>query len=293
MLGTWHLNTGAAHGALLTIDDGDKRALVRALAAVFGPKPLAYCVMSTHVHAVAEAADETVARALFNEALRLYARVFNARHGFEGRLRGQVTAVQAPSPQGLAKQIRYAHDNPVKVNDDYREVDDPVSWPWSSAPAFAGLSRAPYANVARARELMGESSSRAVSGWVPRLVDLEPSRVPAISIERILAATALVYGLTMREVSAKSRDARVLAAKQAFVALGRLEGWRDPKLGLVLGKSRSRLSQIGSAGADLEAVRMARTYCRSPELHPHPPKNKLVSLEPMSLDQASLDKMLS
>jgi hypothetical protein len=258
-----HLTAGALGRERLVLDDRDRGELVRRLAGLAPSGLLAYCVMDTHVHAVVEGTGAracAAARGVFSG----YTRAFNARHGRSGPLlRGAVSAATAKTARELARQIAYVHDNPVRTKTPI--VARPHHFEWSSARAFAGLSRAPSTNVARALELLGRER-RFVSPGQVALAELTPAPIPSSSIEILLSAAAQAFGVASCELAGPSLASEAVAARAVYVALGRLEGFRDVQLAMPLGRTDRRVSQIGAGAVDLAGVRIARTLLRDPAL---------------------------
>src|SRR5579883_3605787 len=135
---TTHLTGGACRSERLVRDDDDRLSLLEHLRAELGPL-LAYCVMDTHVHLVAEGAAAAV-QPRGDAALHAYARVFNRRHGRRGTLlRGHVETFEKRDAVELARAIRYTHKNPLQTTPPL--ATRAVDFEWSSARAFAGLAR--------------------------------------------------------------------------------------------------------------------------------------------------------
>lgn len=257
-----HLHAGARARLSLVLDDVDRHDLVDSLDAALGGAILAYCVMDTHLHVVAEGDLEEV-RGRLERALSAYARAFNRRHSCPGELlRGPVDA-QRPIADSLelARAIRYVHENPLKTRPPL--CKDAVDYRWSSQRAFSGLSLARVANVERALELL-EAQGAWVVGRRARLVDLEPSLVPSAHPDAILEAAADTYGLPAWELAGNGRSGPLLCGRALYLALGRIEGWDLVQLAPTLNRSRSRASRVASRlhvpDADL---RVARTVLRS------------------------------
>lgn len=178
--------------------------------------------METHIHVVVAGAGAEAARAL-RATLVTYTRAFNRRRGGEGSLvEDAVEAFCRPAPDALAKTIRYVHHNPLKTTPPL--VRQAYEYPWSSARAFAGLSLAGVANVALAREMLGQSA-RAVGGVAPPLVGAEPLPAPGAAPGTLLGAVAETYGLPIEELWGAGRGANVCEARAAFLQLGRLESY--------------------------------------------------------------------
>jgi hypothetical protein len=82
------LTAGAAGAARLVLDDRDRHDLLESVRAALGHSLLAYCVMGTHLHAIAEAPPEH-ARRWFEEGVRAYIRTHRRRHGSAPALRAR------------------------------------------------------------------------------------------------------------------------------------------------------------------------------------------------------------
>ena len=253
----FHVIAGARGTQPLVRDDRDRFELVERTAPQFGSRLLAYCVMDTHLHVVAEGDESTLVEAL-RVAIRSYARFVNSRHGLAGALlRGPVTAIQAPGAFELVRMIRYVHKNPVEA----KVVVDPVHFCWSSARAFAGLSRAPFPNVERALAL--SERERLTRSW--SLAALDPAKVPCVSPELALEAAAQTFGVLSEDLRGDARGERLAAARAVFIALGRLESYRDTQLAPFIRRTSQRAGQL-ARGADTAALRVALTLARTREL---------------------------
>ncbi|MEZ0230841.1 MAG: transposase [Planctomycetota bacterium] len=235
-------------------DDVDRLTFIRDVHEAFGARLLAYCIMDTHYHLMAEC-SEPEARALAAQFTRRYTRAFNKRHGLKRRLiDGPVDVRLKDTPVLVAKSIKYDHQNPVKA----RMVAHELVFEWSSARAFAGLARTPYPNVERARALVQESAKWALPGPCP-LANLERIATPRVPADQILAAIACIFGCSLEELQSDERASPLPAARTAFVVLGRLEGYLDRQLAPSLGRSRVRMTTLAGDDVDLDAVRIART----------------------------------
>jgi hypothetical protein len=258
-----HVTAGALDSQRFVLDDRDRGDLVRRLAGLARGGLLAYCIMDTHVHAVVEGSGERAcarARGVFSG----YTRAFNARRGRSGPLlRGAVHAATARTARELARQISYVHDNPLRTKPPI--VTRAHHFEWSSARAFVGLSRAPFANVSRALELMGDERRWVVPAR-PALEGLTPALSPSSSVELLLAAGAQTFGVASCDLSGSSLAPEVVAARAVYVALGRLEGYLDVQLAAPLGRTDRRVSQIALGPVDLVGVRIGRTLLRNAAL---------------------------
>lgn len=258
MLEAFHLNAGAARRLHLVIDGRDGFDLIDRLVEAFGGRLLAYCLMHTHVHVVVEGPLEENRRRM-SAALWAYTQSFNKRHGFDGRLlRGPVAANVIPGPYELGRAISYVHDNPTTCKPPI--VERAIHYEWSSARLHAEFSRATFANVARARELLGAELVRRKR---PPLADLEAEPLPLFHPPLILAAAAQTYGLGPDHLVSMSRAPAATAARAVFVALGRLESYTDAQLAPFLRRTRQRVTQIASDPIDEGAARIARTLLRN------------------------------
>jgi hypothetical protein len=263
MTNVHHIIVRAHESTRLAHDDHDRSRLTHATWRVFGARLLTYCLMDTHLHVLAEA-DHDAALAGARLTLGRYGQWFDARHRADhGVLVARVERV-LPMPIGaeLARGIHYLHQNPKKA----RLVDDEAEWPWSGARSFGGLSKAPFANVARAVELCGGDLWRLRPRWRSDLADMEPSIVPMDGVEVVLAASAQTFGVLPVHVAAKHLFAHVVAARTTFVHLGRLEGLKDAQLAPAIGRKRRRVSQLAGSPIDEQAVVIARTLMREPRL---------------------------
>jgi REP element-mobilizing transposase RayT len=256
----WHMNAGARGTTRLVVSDRDRHSLLRCIVegVQVTARLLAWCIMPTHIHLMVEgdaAASESV-----EAAIKRHARAFNRAHADEvPLLRGPVVSIPKESAIEIARSIRYVHGNPVKT--DPPMVQYAVEYPWSSARAFAGLSRVGFVDVARALELCGTSAPWTIPRGY-RLADLAPAVVPSASPALILAAAAQTFGVDPLDVAGDGREPALVAARGVCVALGRLESYHGSQLAPGLGRTRQRLSQIAAAGVDEEGVRIARTLLR-------------------------------
>ncbi|HZV01883.1 MAG TPA: hypothetical protein VFF73_34545 [Planctomycetota bacterium] len=258
---TTHLTGGACRSERLVRDDVDRFSLLEHLRAELGPL-LAYCVMDTHVHFVAEGAAEKL-QPLADAALHAYARAFNRRHGRRGPLlRGRAAPLEKRDAVELARTIYYTHKNPLDTTPPL--VKRPVDHEWSSARAFVGLARDRFADPARARRLMGDEVRR-ITIASPALADTRPVPAPRATPDTILAAAAAVLRVLPAECASARRSPALREARAVYVTLGRLESYTDRQLAPALGRSRQRTSELAE-DPDFDAVRMARTLFIDPLL---------------------------
>ncbi len=252
-----HIEASVPPDTRLVRDDRDRLTLVREIHDAFGARLLAYCIMDTHYHLLAEC-PEPEARALVAQFTRRYTRAFNKRYELKRRLvEGPVDVRLKDTSLLVAKAIKYDHQNPVRA----RIVDTESLFEWSSARAFARLARTPYPNVERARAIVRDH------GWaLPGLrvqESLDRVATPRVTPGQILAAMAQVFGCFVEELTSSDRASPLPEARRAFVTLGRLEAYSDRQLAPWLDRSRALVSRLAGEEADLEAVKAARTILLS------------------------------
>ncbi|HZV01485.1 MAG TPA: hypothetical protein VFF73_32530 [Planctomycetota bacterium] len=134
-----HLNAGARGADRLVRDDRDRFRLLQCVTRALGKRVLAYCIMDTHLHVVAEGRTDELVAAL-RLALRGYARTFNARHASEGPLlRRPVQPIPVPRGVELARAIHYVHKNPLDTHPLWSRARSPTS---GAVPGPSSASRA-------------------------------------------------------------------------------------------------------------------------------------------------------
>lgn len=260
-MNAYHLTAGARAGLALVSGDAERCALLARVAAALGGRLLAYCLMDTHVHVVAEGPAAELSRDL-TAALIQHGREVNRHRGLEGRLlRGPVEAVRAPSAVELARMIRYVHENPTRTAAPI--VRRAVEYRWSSGRAYAGLTLAPLANVARALALLGPSARRA-AGPGAALADARPATAPGALPEQCLAAAAEAHGLAPEALSGPGRGPRLVAARSLFLHLARLESYPVARVAHLIGRSQPQASRLAARRVDERDLRVARSLLRDP-----------------------------
>jgi len=265
MIYAHHLTAGAYAHLPLVRSEEDRHDLLARVGERLGASILAYCVMDTHLHVVAEGAADDVTRRL-TDALVRYTRAYNLRHGVRGRLlRGPVASVPSTTREQLATTIHYNHDNPLRTRHPLAERQ--VEYPWSSAREFAGLCLAGRANVRRARQLLGTEARRALWGLdAPAVTDLDPVAAPRFALEVILGAAAAAHGLAAEAIAGDGRSSGPVAARAAYVALAGLEGFTLEQAGAAIGRSRAQACRLRAEAAGAAGVRVARTLLVTPAL---------------------------
>lgn len=123
-------------------DDADREAflmLYAEVAARFGWRTYAYCLMDNHYHLVAETSEPNLSRGM-RQLNGVYTQRFNRRHQRAGHVfQGRFTGILVEREAHLLELARYVVLNPVRAG-AVRRVQD---WRWSSYRATAGLSPAP------------------------------------------------------------------------------------------------------------------------------------------------------
>ena len=134
----------ASDNRSLFIDDTDRLIFLDLLAttlALLGLRLISYVLMTNHHHLLIETHDRRIAHALHRLHGR-YAREHNIRHGRTAHLfRAHPLARRIDDNDDLIWTDRYIARNPFEA----LMVLDPFDWPWSSAPAHAGLVCSPLA----------------------------------------------------------------------------------------------------------------------------------------------------
>jgi putative transposase len=136
--GIYHL---AAHGSdarHLFLTNTDREDFLGRLAAVcerFELGLVSYVLMGTHYHLLLRIRDRRVSQAL-QRLHTEYSRHHNRRHHRSAHLfRAHALAREITSNEHLVVACTYLARNPVNAG----LVDDPLTWPWSSARTHAGL----------------------------------------------------------------------------------------------------------------------------------------------------------
>jgi putative transposase len=129
-------------GGRIVVDDDDRQALVAGLgraSARSGWRVHAYCLMDTHLHAVAETPKPTLGSGM-RWLLGGYAYEFNRRHARFGHLFAGPFSASLVETEAYAIEVcLYVVLNPIRAG----LVGAPEDWRWSSYRASAGLIAAP------------------------------------------------------------------------------------------------------------------------------------------------------
>ena len=135
--GMFHVTTRGNRGQPIFLDDPDRLLFLRLFRRVVRTaewRQLAWCLMTNHFHLVVQTPTESLAMGM--ERLNgVYARRFNARHGYQGHLfERRYDARFIDSEEQLETTVRYVAFNPVRAG----LCRNPQDWRWSS---FYGLAR--------------------------------------------------------------------------------------------------------------------------------------------------------
>ncbi|MEW5919879.1 MAG: transposase [Bacillota bacterium] len=127
-------------------DDKDRRVYLSILKECCEKYPFllyAYCLMTNHLHLQVETLDEEIAKImkLINMQYTMY---FNKRynlvgHLFQGRYHSELILTDAHN----LLTSKYIHLNPVRAE----IVDNPLDYPWSSYPVYAGKKNNPMVST--------------------------------------------------------------------------------------------------------------------------------------------------
>jgi REP element-mobilizing transposase RayT len=138
--GIYHVATRGVRKQPIYDDQLDRQAFLGLIGEVverYGWRCYAYCLMGNHYHLLAETPQPTISDGMCR-LNGLYARRFNARHGFDGHLfEKRFHAELVERDEHLLEVARYIVLNPVRAG----ICASPADWPWSSFRAVAGYER--------------------------------------------------------------------------------------------------------------------------------------------------------
>jgi putative transposase len=134
--GYFHVFTRATGGGALVVDEADRRHLVHLLATTadrLGWALLAYCVMTTHYHAVVQTTRPNLSRGM-QRINSTYARTFNQRYGRFGTLVACRFGYRIVEEEHYLEEVcRYVFMNPVRA----RITETAEAWPWNGGVLLA------------------------------------------------------------------------------------------------------------------------------------------------------------
>ena len=140
----------------------------------FGIKVHTYCLMTNHYHFLIETPEANLSRA--NQWLNVsYAAYFNRKRQRRGHLfQGRFKSILVDADAYLEHLSRYIHLNPLRAN----MVEELVSHPWSSYPAFVGKAKAPdWLERHWLLSLFGKNRKKAFKAYRSFVENVDPARV--------------------------------------------------------------------------------------------------------------------
>jgi len=137
--GFHHVYSRGTGGSALFVDDDDRQLLVHLLRATGSRldwRIHAYCLMTTHYHAVIQTTGPNLSRGM-QRVNSIYVQQFNHRWGRFGSLvAGRFGSRVIESEEYLVEVCRYVFLNPVKAELCARASD----WPWSGGLLATAMS---------------------------------------------------------------------------------------------------------------------------------------------------------
>ena len=137
--GFHHVFSRGTGGSAFFVDDDDRRFFVHLLertASALHWKIQAYCLMTTHYHAVVETRETNLSQGL-QQVNSVYVKAFNGRWGRFGTLVAQRFGSRfIESEEYLVEACRYVFMNPVRAS----LCDRASEWPWSGGLLVTALS---------------------------------------------------------------------------------------------------------------------------------------------------------
>jgi REP element-mobilizing transposase RayT len=151
-------------------------AILAEVAARYGWRLHAYCLMTNHYHLLVETPEANLS-AGFHRLNFLYAQWFNRRRGLDGHLfQGRFHSVLIERQEHLVELARYIVLNPVRAG----LCRHPGEWRWSSYRAVAGRARpAPFLTVAWLLDQFGETTASARAAYRQFAEEACPRAPPA------------------------------------------------------------------------------------------------------------------
>jgi hypothetical protein len=214
-----------AYGRRVFTGPDDQLEGLQVLTRCAGDALLAFCFMSTHIHALL---DDPEARRI----IRRVRRELDATADRRGVARFDEPHIEILSDAHAAlRYAAYTHANPVKAG----MVVDPLAWPLSSHRDAMGVRSAPWYSPARLLAL-GSELRDPVNEWLHRHAEgrsllrqasVEPLTWPTEPLDLIARSTRAVYGLTEAEWQRRRRGA---PARHCFVTTAELRGWRRAEI---------------------------------------------------------------
>lgn len=138
----YHVGARGNDGKAVFVSDEDRRRFLALLGHVvdrYGWRLYAYCLMDNHYHLALSTPEPNLGVGM-GRLNQLYVQWFNHRHDRTGHLFARrYWSTVLESDAHMVAVIRYIATNPVRAG----LCERPRDWPWSSAPATAGLVPTP------------------------------------------------------------------------------------------------------------------------------------------------------
>jgi REP-associated tyrosine transposase len=169
--GVHHVVVGATGPSPYFIDEIDRLDWVRRFVRMldrFEWTCIAFCLMTTHVHAVLDIPDESLPLGM--HALNMpYGKRFNVRHDRVGNLlRARYWSTRLKDDDQLLAAFRYTARNPSRAG----MCPSPESWRWSSFATSCGLTQTfPFVDATRVLSLLGSPPVLPAQALLPLVRD--------------------------------------------------------------------------------------------------------------------------
>jgi len=213
-------------------------------------RPLAYALMSTHVHwAITETTDPH--RAFLHPLHSKFGRCWNRVHGGFGPVFAErPTSIVLTTEEQLARLIAYIHNNPTRAG----LVTDPAQSDWTSHRAYLGLCEPPpWLDVESTLAAMGFSASPSgrlafhdfvcARASLPRDPTLAgPGPVGPRFTDDLLLAVSSECGVAPSDIPRPGRNPTALAARVLLIHTARtVFGVSGKRLAVDLGLSTAQV----------------------------------------------------
>jgi putative transposase len=174
--GAWYhvMNRGARYQDVF-LNDTHRELFLELLCELFedyGVEIHAYCLMDNHYHLLCHTPQGNLGRGM-RHLNGVYTQRFNRLENLDGSLfRGRYKAIVVDADSYLQQVSRYIHLNPLEAD----MVDDPVSYSWSSYPAYLHRTKKPEWLTTNAVLGYFDGCSERYQTYVEAGVDTETQR---------------------------------------------------------------------------------------------------------------------
>lgn len=155
-IGTYfHVVNHAIDGRELFYDTGDYKSYLLFFKEALTPAVtvIAYCLMPNHFHFLLLQNTPEGISGLFEKAHKRYARYYNRKHGFKGRIfRAQLNHRETLDERYLLHACAYIHANPVQAN----LADFPEEWEYSNFREYLHLRNGTLWSEAFLHDFIGD-----------------------------------------------------------------------------------------------------------------------------------------